>query len=213
MKQEKFNLTRLLLGVMIAVISAGLVGGGVWYVMEQGSRAGQAETDKQIQELEKQKSNPGVVLKEESVNKKTSIEYTNEFGKYSLILPLGYSVVEEFQGCEGLCAQSVEIIKNESTKNYNMYIRIGALKQVESKSLQEIMQESYKDANNIKDITIAGRPAKKFELPGMFGTTEYVFLNSGYSYSIKVEEVGAYKNSAADQEKVVAEILKTFKLN
>lgn len=202
------------------MFTAGAIGGGTYYVLSQQIK----KQDKLIEELQnKTEEQNNKTTEQQKDEKKTESQalpepsnkkYNNNFGKYSLALPNGYVVEEHFQGCEGLCTQEVTVIKNQdNTKSYNMYININVYKDTKISDLQSKMNEpSNENAYNVQDLDVGGVAAKKFDLPGLFGSTKYIFVKGLSNYSITVEEIGAYPESSRDQKIVLAEILKTLEL-
>lgn len=94
-KKEKINVKRLTITIIIVIVTALVVGGTVWYVMDKQAKLEQESKEKEIQELQQ---NAEKTTQTETKDKDETSDwkvYTDQLGRFTLKYPNNWSYKED----------------------------------------------------------------------------------------------------------------------
>lgn len=190
MEGPKFNWKRLLITAAYVVITAGVIGGVTWYVMDKNAKADKEQYEKQIRELEEQtnqekaeaKVNETDTKKDESSAPVLST-YTNTKYNFTFKYPSTVFVRDVGLNPEGiytvyLLENKYKDIEGESPSiALNIYPKKGS-----ALNLWITGEELLNYTGGLKQVTIAGKEGYYFESSGMVDNVNYGLFGNSAAY-------------------------------
>ena len=214
--KEKINWQRLLITSGLVLATAAIIGGGVWYYMNQNEQAqtksyndSVASLQKQIDELKTKQTS--AATKTTPTTSTADVAYTNTFANFSFKIPAGYTVGEQPKNCEGGCAQTIEIFKKtDDTSAVSTRISIFVTGYVKDRqlTLEKLYTNDTSTGKSNKQSTKVGNyDAIKYDVAGMGTTTKYIVIAGDSQYQFTID------SEAADTTTALNKIISTFTQN
>ncbi|MEI6266665.1 MAG: hypothetical protein WCP14_02135 [bacterium] len=166
--KEKINPGRLLITIGIVIITAAVVGGTVWYVMNQKAKTDKANADKQVSDLQKQVTDlqktqiitttTTPATTSTSSDSGTTTSYTNSTTNVSFSYPKDYTLVDQSSTKIGSPGDSSLYYHSDFTKatlyltkdGVNIFVNI-----LESTDMDKVLS-SMGDTSNSKTVVKYG---------------------------------------------------------
>lgn len=198
--------------IIIALLSAGLAGGGVWYWQNQQLKKQKQDSDKQIQDLQKQVDD---LRKEEETSKEeTSMDtdssetsdetinwktYTNSKYKFSIKYPDNYFIFQETNTSDKFI---LELVHNKY-KNFEgefpyMTVTVHPKKTSDLEVWIKNNTDEFTALSNLKKATIAGIAGYSFQAEGLFTSYNYALANGSNTYAYVFSNNDSSENGKKD---------------
>ncbi len=125
-EKEKFNWTRLTIVIIIVLVTAMVVGGTTWYLMDKNAKDIKLENDKSIKELEK-------TMKSLKENKSAGLP-SDDLKNWKIFVGPGFKIkypsdwkVEENSTDGNIIFANTNVVFANVTKNYAMSLSYGEI--------------------------------------------------------------------------------------